>query len=237
MKNITHQLAQTYSPWKALLFYRCADEDRTPLYVEAMDINSDGVPQNVRPLQSEECRKLAELLRHSPEERNDFLSSRSLIAPEILQVDTRTCTVIWYARPQKVTLFFTKDLGIPEGKAFIPALIWKATRQGVSIWSFTGSRKPVLKTPLCHAPFFNVSDSGTVCMGNVNVRIDRKTYLEDFTRQWESYFFNSYFTHLLGSCPVSCNIVQLWKDLVDSGKRFPEDVLKPTNKTLKHILV
>lgn len=61
--------------------------------------------------------------------------------------------------------------------------------------------------------------------------------MEEFTRAWEDYFFNSYFSHLMGeNSPVKGNCVSLWKDLISTGRIFPRAVLKKNNKTLKDLL-
>jgi hypothetical protein len=61
--------------------------------------------------------------------------------------------------------------------------------------------------------------------------------VEEFTRAWEDYFFNSYFSHFMGeNSPVKGNCVSLWKDLVATGRAFPTAVLKKSNKTLKNLL-
>jgi len=73
-------------------------------------------------------------------------------------------------------------------------------------------------------------------MGTVNVDITNSASVEEFTRAWEHYFFNSYFSHsLCGNLTVK-NIVNLWKDLIQTGNPFPKEVLKKNNKTLKNLL-
>lgn len=91
---------------------------------------------------------------------------------------------------------------------------------------------------LYHAPFFNVYDSGSVCMGTVDINIKNSASIEEFTEAWEKYFFNSYFSHLMnGHNPIKGNCVNLWKELIDIGNPFPKLLLKKTNKTLKNLLL
>ena len=90
----------------------------------------------------------------------------------------------------------------------------------------------------CHAPFFNVYTDGKVCMGNVRINIGQDTRLEDFMAQWENYFWNSYFSHLMADFnPVTENIVQLWQAQVATGRVFPCHLLKPNRYTVKNLLV
>ena len=74
-------------------------------------------------------------------------------------------------------------------------------------------------------------------MGTVSIDIKNSTSLEEFMNAWEHYFFNSYFSHLLDRYnPINGNCVNLWKDLMNTDKPFPKDVLKKNNKTLKNLL-
>ena len=71
----------------------------------------------------------------------------------------------------------------------------------------------------------------------MEIDFDRQVTLEEFMTGWEQYFWNSYFSHLNDAfCPVSVNIVQLWQQLIDSGKPFDTKVLIKTGKTLSSIL-
>ncbi|STD07498.1 hypothetical protein [Chryseobacterium carnipullorum] len=47
--------------------------------------------------------------------------------------------------------------------------------------------------PFFHAPFFNVYESGSVCMGTVDVNIKNSVSLEEFTEKWEDLFFQFLF--------------------------------------------
>jgi len=97
--------------------------------------------------------------------------------------------------------------------------------------------RPDANANLYHAPFFNIYGDGKVCMGNVNVGIDTDCALEEFMERWQSYFFTSYFSHLLlHTSPVKMNIVQLWQKLVGADDKFPIKTLKTTGKKLKNII-
>jgi hypothetical protein len=74
-------------------------------------------------------------------------------------------------------------------------------------------------------------------MGTVSVRIKADCLLEEFMQQWEQYFFNSYFSHLIREkSPVKGNIIQLWQSLVNSGKQFSMKYLIKNGLTLKQLL-
>lgn len=62
--------------------------------------------------------------------------------------------------------------------------------------------------------------------------------LEEFITAWEQAYWNSYFSHLIGEVsPVNVNIVQLWQGLGNTGKKFPPEVLNPSGKTIKDLIV
>ncbi|HEY4147629.1 MAG TPA: hypothetical protein VGM41_01805 [Chitinophagaceae bacterium] len=93
-------------------------------------------------------------------------------------------------------------------------MLWKAIKERLQVFALKGKTKPNADTPLQYAPLFNLSQDGRVCMGTVNINIDRQTGLEQFMAEWQSYFFNSYFTHTLGNHRhCKGNLVELWQGL------------------------
>lgn len=146
-------------------------------------------------------------------------------------------SAVWFTKAKMRKLFFAESLEIPNGYAEIPAMLWLADKKSFKVFALKGSRRPTENTPIFHSPFFNVYENGSVCMGTVNVEIKKSASIEEFTKNWEDYFFNSYFSHLMnGHNPVNRNCIQVWKDLVEGKKPFPNEVLIKTNKTIKNLL-
>jgi PRTRC genetic system protein B len=144
---------------------------------------------------------------------------------------------VWYTPPQEVPLFFAEALGITSGRGKVPAMVWKAGRNELMVYALKGNKKPDSRTKLFHAPFFNIYNDGRVCMGTVRINITEQARLEDFMGQWESYFWNSYFSHLMSDFnPVTENIVRLWQAQVATDNPFPIHILKLTNFTLQNLL-
>ena len=142
-----------------------------------------------------------------------------------------------YTKTQRRQLYFVNGLEIPNGMAYVPPMIWYANKNTLSVFALASDRRPTEKTPLYLAPFFNIYEDGKVCMGSVNISIKNSASVEEFVSAWEDYFFNSYFSHLLGNKnPINGNCVTLWKDLIQTGKPFPKDVLRKNNKALKNLL-
>lgn len=245
MQNVSQQFNEQYKPVKALLIYRSVEEEserqepkESEIYVESYDIGKQGNPINAHPLSVKEMTTLSEILQATQELKNNYLQCRGILPSKLIYVNSQNngCAV-WYSPPQEVNLFFTDKLGIPSGKANVPAMLWKATRESVQVYALKGKTKPHADTPLYNAPYFNLSADGRVCMGTVNINIDRQTHLENFMAQWEAYFFGSYFTHTLGNHRhCKGNLVQLWQEQVGTGRAFPQDELIKNGKTLKDLI-
>ncbi|MDB5143428.1 MAG: system protein [Mucilaginibacter sp.] len=242
MTNISNQFNELYEPHKALLIYHCKPNgersENSPVYVESYDIGKNGKPINAHPLSQKETIALSELLQSSAELQNGFLRSKGLLPNNVLYVNPDNAGhAVWFTPPQQRDLFFIGNLGINSGKAYVPAMVWKASRDSLTVFAIKGKAKPVAKTQLCHAPYFNIHGGGQVCMGNVNVQIDRGTFLENFMLQWERYFFGSYFSHTLaGGSRLKQNIVQLWQQQTTTGCKFPDEVLENNGLTLSQII-
>ncbi|MEB0280849.1 PRTRC system protein B [Mucilaginibacter sp. 10B2] len=240
MKNLTNNFSNTYQPIKALLICqkRIEGEEEHSIYVESYDIGKFGKPINAHPLTFKETLQLSSLFQAAEELKTGYLRSRGILPNKVLYVNPQQSGyAVWHTPPQEVPLFFAPALGIPSGRGKVPAMIWKAGREELAVYAVKGNKKPGSKTKLFHAPYFNIYKEGRVCMGTVRVNITESARLEDFMSQWENYFWNSYFSHLMGEFnPVTENIVQLWQGQVATDSPFPVQILKPTNFTLQNLL-
>ena len=238
MKNLHEQLTEQYIPEQALVFFRNGKRGKQGAYVELYDIGSEGEPYNARPLSSSESNRLATLLLTSKENSRNFLQPRNVFDPKLLYTDLVKGFAVWYTAAGKRDLLFSDDLEVPNGKAEVPALLWKATEESLYIYALPNNKRPDRNTILCHAPFFNIYDDGRVCTGTVEINFSKAECLEDFTKIWEANFFESYFSHMIaGQSPVKKNIVQLWKTLIASNKPFPNKELRKCGISLQTILI
>jgi PRTRC genetic system protein B len=237
MKDITTVFGALYYPIKAFVIYQKDTDDKT-IYVEAYDMDKNGYPINAHPLSLRESTQLANALDTSDELKRNFLKPLGLLPKKVLYINpNHDGYAIWYTPTQKVNLFFVDSLAITNGKAFVPPLLWKASKNTLYIYAMDTDTEINEQTPLFHAPFFNLYTDGKVCMGTVSISIKTDCLLEEFIQQWEQYFFNSYFSHLIGDAsPVKGNIIQLWQTLVCSGKPFPMKSLLKNDLTIKNLL-
>ena len=225
-----------YEPKSALVFYESLDKNE--MYVEHFDMDRNGNPINAHPLTVNEAKALAKSLVIDEEIEKTFLKSKGILANNVLHINpSQKGSVIWYTKAQERQMYFVKNLEIPSGKAKVPAMLWIADTETLSVFALSNDKRPTEKTPLHYAPFFNVYNDGDVCMGTVDIKIKNSASVEEFIEQWENYFFNSYFSHLVGNHnPIDGNLVNLWKKLLESNEAFPVKMLKKNNKTLKNLL-
>ncbi|SOD17777.1 PRTRC system protein B [Pedobacter xixiisoli] len=235
MKDLTDDLTAFYQPKMALLFYKGKGR-HAEMFVESYDIDAKGSPINAHPLSVREAQKLVKALQVGSQ-ADRMLKTSGILGTHILYTDPSKNKVIWFTRSTRRKMYFSDLLGIPNGMASVPPMLWCADRESLSVYALGNDRRPNERTKLYHAPFFNIYQSGNVCMGTVDVEIGTSLTIEQFTLAWEEYFFNSYFNHLLeGHNPVEGNCVMLWEDLVDGQGTFPMDQLKRTGTTIKDLI-
>ncbi|MDQ6532126.1 PRTRC system protein B [Flavobacterium sp. LHD-85] len=237
MHDITEDFGTLYHPKCALVFYQAKTDSQ--MYVEHFDMDKNGSPVNAHPLTVREAEALAGALLTEKQKDTAFLQSGGIMKTEILHINPSKDkgAVLWYSKAQSRKLFFVESLGIPSGFGNVPAMLWHATKNSLRVFALAGNSRPSEKTPLYSAPFFNIYEDGKVCMGSVNINIKKSASVEEFTNAWEDYFFNSYFSHLMGKkSPIKGNCVSLWKDLIGTGNLFPKEVLQKNHKTLKNLL-
>ena len=236
VNDITENFGTLYHPKSALVFYETIGTN-TDVYVEHFDMDSNGTPINAHPLTVKEANVLAKALKTDEENSKAFLKPKGILPTNILHINpSEKGTVLWYTKAQQRQIYFVDSLGISNGKAQVPPMLWFANKSSLTVFALANDRRPTEKTPLHYAPFFNIYEKGNVCMGTVSIDIKNSASVEEFIQAWEHYFFNSYFSHSLCENLTKKNIVTLWKDLINTDKPFPKEVLKKNNKTLKNLL-
>jgi len=135
--------------------------------------------------------------------------------------------IVWWTPPQKRQMFFATTQGDMDGinGAIFPqpALVWLAMDHSLSVRALKENRRPAADTRLCVAPYWNLYETGSVCLGSMRTP-DASTVAS--LPQWEQSFYESEFTHgnvgRLTRHPGGFE--GLWKEL--AGKEeFPTDSL------------
>lgn len=225
MNNLTKQFSTMLIPEMAIMVY--SDEERNNIYLERRDITNGKMGAGV-PLTEECIKDMADLTLNRS--RKELHGS---IPPNMLYADGRKGyeKYVWYEKPQKKMHYFKKDLEIPNGQLYTPALLYIAEQDKLSLYAFCGD------TPdgqLYRAPYFNVSDSH-VCLGNAKLPAVGEMTYQNIINYWEKMFWQSEFAHILGTNPVKSNLVILTKELIRTGEPFPKSELVPIQLTLNKI--
>ncbi|MCT1526055.1 prokaryotic E2 ligase family D protein [Sphingobacterium lactis] len=237
-KNITPLFSEKYRPVKALVAFSSNMED-APTYVESYDLDENGYPINAHPLTVRESIQLRKSLQVQEEkERSNYLTPKGIMPDKVLHIDYAQGQVVWYTTPQRKKLFFTESIGLTDGEANVPAIVWKASKSKLAVWALGSKQRtrPKGNEPLYKAPFFNLYDGGSVCMGNVETFARQEGGLEFFMDYWEAAFWNSTFSHLnVNTSPVKGNVIQLWESLLNKDRPFPTNSLISLEKKLNKI--
>lgn len=134
MNDITASFGTLYHPVKAFVIYQ-KDGMEKNMYVESYDMGKDGTPINAHPLTVREGMALAKALDTSEELTRNFLKPKGILPKNVLYINPdQNGYAVWYTPAQQINLLFSKDLTIPNGKAFIPSLVWKASRETLQIY-------------------------------------------------------------------------------------------------------
>ena len=74
---------------------------------------------------------------------------------------------VWYSKPQARQVWFDcKELGARTGRVPCPGLVFVVTTKAWKVFAYKGRQRPEGDMPLFIAPFFNVWNTGTVCVGS-----------------------------------------------------------------------
>ena len=229
MNKITKELTLIFQPAAALIAYACeTDYRKSEYYLELRKIGKDGIMQAGKPVSRKFIQSLAE---------NFTVETSSVphgeIPRELMFANTREGKYVWYSHPCSKFLFFKSSLNIPNGKYFVPGLVWQVKDETLYLFAYKAKR-PTSNMQLFYAPFFNVNSCGSVCLGNSKLELPEKLTFQEYIKYWEDKFFLSEFSHVLGDNPTKSNLVLV---TLNSIQNFDNDELRTIKKLkLKDLL-
>lgn len=188
-----------------------------------------------KPLTIETLRSIIKVTSDKFVDFDTTFNFSGLIPRNVIRFFTDEKKIIWWTPGQKRRLLFEKSVGIKTGIYPVPVLLWKLESNKLSVWALKTQPKSTSES-IFHAPFFNTSATGLVCMGNAKFSSDSMDYIE-VMKVAETAFFNSYFTHSANSNLLKINYSELMLEHFKSKPdTFPSKQLYPASKTINSIL-
>lgn len=203
--------------------------------IHPVESNGDTRPQILagRVLSSSELEQALSGL--NPKKRMSFI-------PEALLASSGA-GMVWWRRPAKARVWFnTRQGDALDGKTGLtpqPGLVFAVAGGSWMVWAVKGCDRPTQDTELFQAPYFNVYETGSICVGNASIP---KGVSPDTIPGYESAFFDSRFTH--ANVWTKNKLVKwrggptaLWASLLGGRQRtFPERALVATGKTVGQVI-
>jgi len=154
---------ENYIPSEAIIVYRSSKD----VYLETRKINDNFQLGAGTPFSDKEYKKLANSIGES---LNNSFGTKGIMPNNVLHFSQSNGDIklIWFVRSKERTLYFDDKSEIPSGRYVVPHLIFKAENNNISVYAV--KRVDINeKTNLYKAPFPNVYNDGSVCIGNVKV--------------------------------------------------------------------
>jgi PRTRC genetic system protein B len=160
------------------------------------------------------------------------------LLPENVLAKTDRMIAWWTPRCVR-RMFFENSEGkaqVLNGKNFPqPPLVWRVAQGEMKIRALCENRRPKADTTLAVAPFWNLSDDGSVCLGSMRCP---ESASAGSIEAWERGFYESAFTH--------ANVGRLtrhegghdalWAELEGKRRAFPADALIRLPQTLAQFI-
>jgi PRTRC genetic system protein B len=232
MNDLTTKLTGEFIPTKAVIVYEWDGE----YYLEQHKI-SKGQMLAGKPLTEEMLHDLAEALDKKKRKDSTIIG---IVPSNLLYCHwaAEKKVLVWYEIPVKRQMLFTKDLGIKNGEAWQPGLIFVMTGKELLVFAYVGDQRPCETTQLYRAPYHNVSSEGEVCLGSASISGHFDNTYSSWIMRYQLLFWGSEFSHLAGNdSPIQGNLNAYWMKAIRTGAAFDNSVLIPFSApTLKELL-
>ncbi|CAE6811401.1 hypothetical protein R69658_05421 [Paraburkholderia aspalathi] len=211
----------------ALLFYRSANGEIYATQHGARVVDDRPVLLPGVPMTLESLADFAELAAKRTSYRG-FVHDRVVyLAPN---------TMAWWLPACTRRVWFAADniLGNRSGECKHPPLVFLVNKRSWSVFALRSNERPDADTKLYQAPYYNVWDSGEICVGNVDTP---DAINSDSIAPYEDAFFRSRFTHSNTEKLIRRRggAARLWLDLLE-GTEFPLHQLVDTKRTLANVI-
>ena len=248
-ENINRMLQQkTYEAKAALIVYssgRHLEEEKWGVYAEIRPIVNGRLSAG-HPVSKKAMHDL--LGAFDKQDKDQTALPAGVIPQNMLYADLHSATYVWYTKPgRRLVLFEAKNMATDEYA--VPGMVYKLSGDRLAVWAFKGTR-PTMETPLLHAPFFNVYESGNVCLGSARHKIEGPLTWEKIVEHGETLFWSSRGSHTIywpseypqskkendekrppRKYPSPKEMYGMFKD-----RPFDASILIPTDRRLKDII-
>ena len=214
------------------MVYKSGNSD---YYLESHSINDDGAIMEGKPLLQETIQAMVDVFF---EDRKEAQKVTGIIPDNVLhygKLPASRYNLIWFRPAEKKVLHFSPSLKLPSEETWVPAMLYITNGTLLDVFALKSNARPTEKTKLWRAPFYNVSTSGNVCLGNADVKKPTVKTYASLIKYWEDLFWLSEFTHINGEKVVKTDVHKVWKKLLMSKctvKWSDLDELLPTKITL-----
>lgn len=238
MNERTKILKGSYKAKQAIIIY---EGDQREYYLESHTINEAGNILAGKPLQQETINEMVDVFF---DERKASAEVKGLIPANLLSFSVLpggNYKMVWY-RPEEIRVVqHVKALKIPTNNCWVPATLYAVERNQLDVFALNSNNRPEEKTQIYLPPFFNVSNTGDVCLGDANVKKPtEKTYI-NLMKYWEDLFWLSEFTHENGDKKIKSNdLATVWRKLMASKTKLKwsglDELLAAKNTKLSNLL-
>lgn len=201
--------------------------------IHMADEKNDGIGA-AQPISVEAAKAIVKHIDKGEVNREN-IDFEGLIPTNVVRYRTEERFIIWQTPPQLKYLIFSDKLSIESGVYPIPPLLWKLVGTSLKVFALKEPLQSVEDT-VYQAPFLNVDENGSVCMGNAEIDNHLDTY-EEVLEQADRAFFNSVFTHTNCDLLANRNISDILAEQAEKKlKTFDTELLVETNQSINSIL-
>lgn len=221
------------TPTTALIVYKSREEHNPDYYIETREIkNIAGKLQLLSPMPMTEA-ALRDIAKSYMKANVVDLAFGKIIPSHILYASNQPgkTIVIWYRPAMKRALNFSASFKIRKAnEVMVPATLYILKNNEMYIFALDDSNRPDLSSKIYNAPFYNVYDSGKICLGSAHVGKKKSATYEGEAERYERGFYlaEQNLNHNTNACK-SKNLANVWNTQCAgaSSRPFPVKELVP----------
>jgi PRTRC genetic system protein B len=225
-------------PRRAIIVYH--DERQSNYYLESREIKPGKSGYSFMAPAPLATNVLKEIAQSFTKNDSGAMGHEKLVGAHILHGSSKPgrTVVAWYRPPTRRMLNFEKNIKIKPGISVnLPATLYMVVDTKLYLYALMSGDRPDDKTKLYNAPFFNIYETGNVCLGTAAVGKHKARTFELEADRFERAF---YMAEQNGGQANQCKtpLAKLWNNLIHSKAAFPskkELIQHAKYKTLGHL--